>query len=209
MRVGSVAAWMRKGEIDASTISCAAYDAANFRRVLEQLRGLTKESDPQVFIASLVSNAAAAGVAVVFVPAPTGCPASGVTKWLTPSKAHLQPSLRYKTNDHLWFTFFHEAGHLVLHGKRLMFLEGAESVRGEHEEEANRFATNMLIPEAHAARMRKLPATHGAIEEFAREMGIAPGIVVGRLQKEERLPWSHLNALKVRYRWAAENEGES
>jgi HTH-type transcriptional regulator / antitoxin HigA len=206
MRVGSIAAWLRKGEIEASKIECATYDATSFRRTLDQLRALTTEPDPRVFIPALVGKAAAAGVAVVFVPAPTGCPAFGVTKWLTPAKALLQLSLRYKTNDQLWFTLFHEAGHLVLHGKRLMFLEGADSVSAEHEDEANRFATNLLIPEPDATRMRQLPASHAAIEDFARKIGIAPGIVVGRLQKEGRLPWSHLNALKVRYAWAGSHD---
>jgi HTH-type transcriptional regulator / antitoxin HigA len=202
MRVGSIAAWLRKGEIEASKIECVPFDAAALRRTLDQLRALTTEPAPGVFIPALVSKAAAAGVAVVFVPAPTGCPAFGVTKWLTPAKALLQLSLRYRTNDQLWFTLFHEAGHLVLHGKRLMFFEGADSVSEEHEDEANRFATNLLIPEHEVARMRQLPASHAAIEDFARKIGIAPGIVVGRLQKEGHLPWSHLNALKVRYTWA-------
>ena len=31
--------------------------------------------------------------------------------------------------------------------------------------------------------------------------GIAPGIVVGRLQHEGQLPWNHLNHLKLRLEW--------
>lgn len=30
------------------------------------------------------------------------------------------------------------------------------------------------------------------------------GIVVGRMQKEEILPWTHLNGLKIRYKWTHE-----
>ena len=48
-------------------------------------------------------------------------------------------SLRYKSNDQLWFSFFHEAGHLLLHGKRLFFLEVEEHLDGQEEEEADAF----------------------------------------------------------------------
>jgi hypothetical protein len=35
----------------------------------------------------------------------------------------------------------------------------------------------------------------------ATRVGVAPGIVVGRMQKEGLIDWSHLNDLKVRYEW--------
>ncbi|MBC7433402.1 MAG: hypothetical protein H7345_15165 [Rubritepida sp.] len=39
---------------------------------------------------------------------------------------------------------------------------------------------------------------------LAKEIGVEPGIVVGRMQKEKWLPWTHLNVLKVSYTWANE-----
>jgi hypothetical protein len=38
--------------------------------------------------------------------------------------------------------------------------------------------------------------------EFTREQGIAPSIVVGRLQHDGHLPRSHLNDLRSRFAWA-------
>jgi hypothetical protein len=43
-----------------------------------------------------------------------------------------------------------------------------------------------------------------AVVQCASEIGIAPGIIVGRMQKEGWLPWTHLNGLKVRYTWTQE-----
>jgi hypothetical protein len=144
-------------------------------------------------------------VAVVFLPAPPGCPASGATRWLAPDKALLLLSLRYKTNDHLWFTFFHEAAHLVLHGKKLLFIDGIDGLDKEVEQEADRFAGAVLIPPAMADQLRLLGAaghvSEAVVRSLAAQIGIAPGIVVGRMQKEEWLPWTHLNGLKVRYAW--------
>lgn len=57
------------------------------------------------------SPSCAAGVAVAFVHELSKCRAHGATRRLSPSKAPIQLSLRFKTNVRLWFTFFHEAGH--------------------------------------------------------------------------------------------------
>lgn len=206
-KVGAVASWLREGERRATRLPCNSFDKAGFRVALGGLRALSREGDPNVFVPRLVERCAAHGVAVTFVPAPTGCPASGATRWLSPDKAMLLLSLRYKTNDHLWFTFFHEAGHLLLHGKKLLFLEGLDGLDLEAEDEANRFAGDLLIQPAAVRRLSSLAGrgrySEAAILAFAAEVGVAPGIVVGRLQKEKLLPWTHLNKLKVRYTWGA------
>ncbi|MBW2031707.1 MAG: ImmA/IrrE family metallo-endopeptidase, partial [Deltaproteobacteria bacterium] len=125
----------------------------------------------------------------------------GATRWLK-GKAVIQLSLRYKSNDHLWFTFFHEAGHILKHGRKEIFIEGS-GLDGEKEEEANAFARDKLIPPT--AYRRFLSTWDGRslepIQRFAEEIGISPGIVVGRLQHENCLPKSHGNKLKVFYRW--------
>jgi hypothetical protein len=202
-RAGAIAAWLRQGEREAEAVVCEPFDEGGFRDALETLRGLTRQTDPAVFAPQLTELCAAHGIAVVFVPTPRGCPASGATRWLSPDKALLQLSLRYKTNDHLWFTVFHEAGHLLLHGKRLMFIEGTESVSADHEAEADRFARDLLIPPSEAKALRGVVRTHAGVRAFAERVGVAPGIVVGRMQKEGIVDWSQLNALKVHYAWPA------
>ena len=199
---GPVAAWLRKCEIDAGAIECADFDAKGFREALKEIRKLTLEPDVKLFIPMLVQLCASVGVAVVFVPSPTGCPVTGATKWLTPNKALLALSVRFKANDHLWFAFFHEAGHILLHGKRLVFLEYKGQVDHAMEEEADRFSQDQLIPPKYASDLAYLDHTQSDICEFANRIGIAPGIIVGRLQKHYGLPWnSRLNKLKVRYEW--------
>jgi hypothetical protein len=54
---------------------------------------------------------------VVFVPELPRTGTWGATRWLG-DRAAIQLSLRYKSNDHLWFTFFHEAGHILKHGRK-------------------------------------------------------------------------------------------
>jgi lipid A disaccharide synthetase len=67
------------------------------------LRALTRE-DTDAACEQARDICAACGVAVVFVPELSGSRASGVARWLTPAKALIQLSFRYRTDDHLWFT---------------------------------------------------------------------------------------------------------
>jgi hypothetical protein len=130
---------------------------------------------------------------------------SGATRWLHPEKALIQLSLRYKTNE---FTFFHEAGHILLHGKKALFLEaangaGVNGMETGKEAEADAFAERELISRrAFKAFTARANFSKAAIRDFARAQGIAPGIVAGQLQHKGLLQPSHCNDLKVRYQWS-------
>ncbi len=201
----AVSAWLRQGELEAATIQCKPFNKAAFRETLDEIRGLTAQSAPGHFVPALQQRCAKAGVAVVFVPCLPKTGVSGATRWVNPGKAIIQLSLRYKTNDHLWFTFFHEAGHILLHGKKELFIEGVNSMDGEKEAQANAFAEQVLLPrKAFNAFATQAPFSKAAIQRFAKEIGVAPGIVVGQLQHKDLLPPTHCNDLKVRYQWSHE-----
>jgi addiction module HigA family antidote len=141
---GAVTAWLRQGELEAQAVECAPYNAETFRNTLTHIRALTMEP-VNLFQKEVVSLCANAGVAVVFVQELPNTGIYGSTQWLTPTKGLVQLSLSYKTDDQLWFTFFHEAGHILLHGKRQVFLEIDHKDREKEEREADAFASNMLI----------------------------------------------------------------
>lgn len=200
----AVSAWLRRGEIEAAQIACEPYDKATLRAALDECRKLTT-AEPHVFVPKVQQLCAAAGVAVVFVPPLPKTGISGATRWLTPSKALIQLSVRYKSDDHLWFTFFHEAGHIMLHGKKDLFLEGANGLDESKEDEANRFAQEELIPRAAFAKFAKQGRfSKATISAFARQIGIASGIVVGQLQHKKLLPVTHCNDLKQKFVWSYE-----
>lgn len=185
----------------ARDVDCSDFDPVRFREVLHEARGSTL-SGPATLESGLVALCRSAGVAVVFVRELPALGVSGMTKWLNPNKALIQLSLRYKTADQLWFTFFHEAGHVLLHGKRETFLEFKGNTDSK-EEEADRFAANFLIPlTEYRAFSASGDFSRASIRRFADGIGIAPGIVVGRLQHDGCLPHSHCNELKHRLRWA-------
>jgi HTH-type transcriptional regulator / antitoxin HigA len=199
-RSGAVAAWLRMGELHAARTPCEPFNRPAFLEAIDAARALTLVPDPDDFLPRLKALFARCGVVVALIPAPKGCPVSGAVRWLTPTKGLVQLSLRYKTNDTLWFTFLHECGHIALHGKKMLFLE-EEQVTNVEEAEADRFAADRLISPAEWAEFLPYSCTEDVIRDFAWKAGIAPGIVLGRLQKEGRVAWSRMNHLKVRYMW--------
>lgn len=202
----AVAAWLRQGELEGQRIQAEPYCEGRFRETLVAARRLTLEP-PEMIEGRLVAQCAACGVAVAFTRELPGTGMHGATRWLDPQKALIQLSLRYKTADHLWFTFFHEAGHVLLHGKRSAFLDDRSvyDMSGDQEEEANAFASNILVPRHDYRRFVDggPPNSKEGIRRFAAEVGIHPGIVVGRLQHEGTIPHSHRNDLKMRLEWAS------
>jgi HTH-type transcriptional regulator/antitoxin HigA len=122
-------------------------------------------------------------------------------RWLTPTKALILLSDRYKSDDHFWFSFFHEAGHLLLHSKKETFVSKdekkakKETQSTQEEQEANAFAANQLIPRGYESSLPLLH-TDADVEAFAHELGIAPGIVVGRLHNSGHWDWSKGNRLR-------------
>ena len=105
-RLASVAAWLRRGEIEAGKIECGTWNPRRFQESLPHIRSLTREKNPDRFIPELQKCCAESGVAVAIVRCPSGCRASGATRFLSRDKALLLLSFRYLTDDHFWFTSF-------------------------------------------------------------------------------------------------------
>jgi len=144
-----------------------------------------------------------AGVALVFVPELPKTRLSGATRWLSAEKALILQSLRHRKDDHFWFTFFHEAAHVLLHGKRETFIDDEDAVQSEKEDEANRFAADYLVPEADFVGLAsETVISRAKVRTFAKRLGIAPGIVVGRLQHDGVIPFDWMNDLKRTFAFA-------
>ena len=198
---GALLVWLRLGERYATEQSCEDYNATDFKRATRQIRSLTLAPIEQA-LSKATKLCNEAGVALVLVPPLKGIAVSGAARWLSRKTPLLALSARHKSDDHFWFSFFHEAGHILLHGKNQVFVD---SLRGKHsnlENEADEWASNALISKMGWQNfVATRPRTKNAVLTFARKHGIAPGIVVGMLQHEHHLPWTHLNGLKVRYEW--------
>ena len=197
----ALAAWLRQGEREGQRIATAVFSADRLRETLRELRSLTMQG-PEAFRPRLATFLADTGVAVVVIPELPRTGAHGATRWLRPDKALVQLSLRYRWADIFWFSLFHEIGHLLLHKRDNVFIEH-DAGRGSQEREADQFAMNALIPpkEYRAFVESGDFRSKASVSSFARQQGIAPSIVVGRLQHDGHVPHSHLNDLRLRFAW--------
>lgn len=196
---GFVAAWLRIGEIQSAAIKTPPFDPDEFRRALHDVRRMTTMNINE-WRGKLQERCAAAGVAVVLTPEFPGAAVSGATRWIG-GKAVIQLSLKFKTNDQIWFSFFHEAGHILLHGQRGRFLEFGSTNDTQEERQANEFAQNILIPPEMASRLPRLK-TRSQVQEFASQIGIDAGIVAGRLLRDGYLHAAKVQAMGLRRRFA-------
>lgn len=199
--VGAISAWLRRGEIEAEGLNCPKYNKAKFKSAVQAIRQLTLLS-PEEFIPQMRQLCQDAGVVFFLVPAIPRAHTSGVARWLNSHKALIQLSLYGKTNDRFWFTFFHEAAHILLHGKKEIFLDeldGGDKLESQPETEADQWAKEFLIPPEYDAQLATLKSKQ-AVVGFAEQLGIHPGIIVGHLQYEGVIPMDWMNGLKESFR---------
>lgn len=205
--LGAIAAWLRMGEIAAEKHTGPRYNEARFREALREMRSLTV-LQPEQFEPRLNELFRESGVIFELVPAIPRSYVSGVARWLDVDRPLLQLSLFGKTNDKFWFTLFHETAHILLHGKsrkskESVFLDdpARQTSSSVQEREANDWAGNWLIPPQYKWDLTQLNG-RTAVVDFARRLGIHPGIVVGRLQHDGIIQPSWMNNLKDSFRIA-------
>ena len=176
---GPASAWIRLGELQARAINCQTFDKVRFKKALKQIRYLIREP-AHVFQPEMKRLCAESGVAVAMVREMKKVPWNGATKWLTPHKAMILLCLRGRGEDKFWFSFFHEAGH-VLHDSKKDLLINDGSQDDPREKQANDFAAESLIPSKYDDAIRRI-RSKAEIVQMADLLGIATGIVAGRYQ---------------------------
>jgi HTH-type transcriptional regulator/antitoxin HigA len=203
-RMPVLSAWLRQGEIRAQSAGVGEFDAEVFAANLETIRKFTSET-PLLFIPKMKALCAEAGVIYELVPELPGLGVSGVMRWFH-GRPLIQQSLLFKTNDSYWFTFFHEAKHVLQMRKKQIFIEGGNSEPEDikREEEANRFAGELLIPgDAWKPFVSRGQFSSEHIRAFAKRIAIHPGIVAGRLLKEQFVDYKNPQArLRDKFAWA-------
>ncbi|MDI3470718.1 MAG: hypothetical protein OJF62_002781 [Pseudolabrys sp.] len=195
--------WLMLGESKAREMNMPAFSSQKFEEALRKIRTFTTES-PETFETKMRALCKQAGVALILEPPISKTCLFGSARWFDRDHAIIQMSLRMKTNDHFWWTFFHEAAHIILH-RGQNFLDDKNGVGGGVEEQADRWAENILVGKARFERFKSSrPRSKNEIVKFADEIEVHPGIVVGMLQHSGIIPYSAFNGLKDHFEWIEE-----
>ena len=187
----AVSAWLRQGEIQAQKINAPNFDVKKFKANLHTIKSVMAEH-PTDYFQQLQQLCLQAGVKVVYTPCLPKAPIHGSTRWLGDTPL-IQLSARYKQNDRFWFTFFHEVGHILLHGKKYISLENIEyiDIDVEKEKEADDFAIEWTFSKEQEQEVLNSDAlTEGAIIEFAKKFNTHPALIIGRFHHSKQLPYS-------------------
>jgi hypothetical protein len=196
----TVATWLCLGEWAAAGIQLGRYDPVRLRAVLDETRTLSRATVFAAATDEVRRRFAEVGVAFVLIEGLPGAPASGAVRWVRDNPV-IEMTLRYRSDDHFWFSLYHEAGHLLEGGKRAQVIEDLPDGQPDSGEEqiADAFARECLVPTAQLNGFLAAGVPTGrAVRAFAKEIGVSPGIVVGRLQRDGVVGWSSLNELKGR-----------
>lgn len=198
---GALASWLRLAEVEAAKVKARPFDAAACRSAIAEMRALSMLPGIE-WLEPLKKLCASVGIALVVLKELPKCRVNGATRWLSPEKAMIVLSLRHRRNDIFWFTLFHELCHLLRHSKKETFVDTKGSgISQELEDEADAFASRVLIPPQSISQLREISTAAQAVA-FATAIGVAPGIVVGRMQHDGLIPHSQWPSLIVRYRFA-------
>lgn len=198
----AVAAWLRQVEREVHDQTLAEWDPDRLRLLIPKIRRLTTTRNPARYLPLLRAILASSGVALVVLPATKGNKLSGAAFTLDDGHRVIGLTGRHLAEDHLWFTLFHEIGHLLLHADQSEFLDAfdADESASTTEAEANEFARTMLIPGGLSELSQEEPRMREVVA-FAASKGIAPGIVVGQLHHAGILEYNQLRSLIRRYKW--------
>ena len=186
--------FLRMGVIDADKIEIKKYSKENFKAALKEVRSLVP-LETKDFLPKIQSICADAGVYVVFTPSIKDVPVVGLTK-IHEKQPLIQISDRGKKSDVFWFTFFHEAAHVLLHLKKGKEFcdDGEDFGAGPLEKEANDFAEQWLITPDQLEEVKNYwyspkesVKKTDRLKQYAREFKIDVGIVVGVLQRQDKL----------------------
>lgn len=182
----ALATWLRLGELAAQRADVSAYDPTRLSAALPKLRDLTVADDLTEAVRQAKAILAECGVTLLVIADVPGTRLYGATRWIR-GRPVVQLSLRRKKDDHFWFTLFHELGHVLKH-KHENFID-YDGLTSPHEDEANSFAADLLIPPDMAWELPHLRGLDQVVS-FAERAHVAAGVVLGRLQHDEDW-WTH------------------
>lgn len=189
----SLAAWAQKARLEARKVETAPINLSKIEKSISIMREMTNQ-ELSHFYGELTKLFAESGIVLVCLPHIDGSFLHGAS-FYDGNHIVMGLTVRGKDADKFWFSLFHEMCH-ILRGH----ISGANETKSEYEVEADLFAKDVLIPPAEYQKFIERQAfDRGSIVTFAHQINIAPGIVLGRLQKENYVPYNRHNDLKAKY----------
>ena len=186
-------AWAQEAKIKAREIKTAPINIKRLISSMPEIRKMTVLK-PKEFSPKIRKCLADCGIALVFLPHLNGSFLQGAS-FVDGNKIVVGLTARGRDADKFWFSLFHELAHIALG-----HVGQPAGTSEDDEKAADKWSGNILIPydEFESFRMDR-DYSEMRVLQFAKALGIAPGIIVGRMQSEGMIKYSMLNNLKEKY----------
>lgn len=196
-------AWIQTALSIAMKNQTNEFNAAILKSHINELRSMTVQK-PAVFLPRMREIFEKSGVSFVLLPHLRNSGINGAVKWINDKRVVLAINDRRQYADTFWFSLFHEIKHVLQQKITATFISGNINDLVEYndalEEDADKYAADILIPQAKLDAFNASEyTTDQEIIDFAKSIGIHPGIVAGRLQHEKIIPQNRCTTLKEKY----------
>ncbi len=198
-------AWLFRAKELADGVHSAPYSEKKLRLAVAQLKTLLVAPEEIRQVPQILADAGVRFVIVEFIP---GAKIDGAAFWLDDDVPVIALSLRFDRISNFWFVLRHEIEHVLRRDGARIDVELTESIQRKEvlpieETRANDAAANFVVPadelESFILRVRPL-YSEKRIMLFAKRIGVHPGLVVGRLQFREEVPYTHFHKYLVKIR---------
>ena len=193
-------AWLQKARIEATKVSVQKYD----RKRLEQLtKEISKLSNTKDGINIFLKELDKCGVIFLILPHLKQTYTDGAS-FMSDDNPVILYTARLNRDDNFWWTVTHEIGHILYHLKSTaeFFIDSVDNIDSENleEEEADAFTNDVLLSEQILIYFRDIRSiTKLKIDQCSKELNISPSIIVGCLQFNKVIPYTHLNNTKSKF----------
>lgn len=199
----ALAAWLRKGEVEAMTLDLPDYSEKRLKAAIPRICDLSFEM-PVGFYSQLCEILNGSGVGLVAVKNPKNTAVHGATRWIGRNPI-IQLSLFGRSADKMWFSLVHEIGHILLHGKKDQFIDTDGIEKTLQEKEADDFASDILLSDD---LYNEFISAHdyslGAVYQFSNRVRVNPSVVMGRLEHKGIVPYSRFARYRTKLYWQDE-----
>ena len=185
--------WIQAARRSAQGNEAGPLNAKEIEKMAGKLRGWTKEK-PAVFLPKLMESLSKNGILLVFLPRIKGLFVQSVS-FQVGNKVIIAMTAKKMDDNEFWMRLTRELAHVYLGHV------WQESGTNEQDEvDATTWAKNLLLPrKKFDAFVEAGSYTEKSTLQYAEKQGVAPGIVIGRMQREGMIGSAALNRLKANY----------
>lgn len=202
----NIATLVRKAELEAKKqLITKQWDQTLFLEKLQEIKKLSRVKKFNDFKFDLQNICNQCGVAFIVLDTLNKSPIRGISKFINNHTGLIIITTKYNRDDIFWQTFFHEAGHLVLHSKEMVFTDQGDPTEKVTSEELETQADNFMLSKILSPYTnedvigmfnKRLMYSDKVkswknINEIAKQINISPSLLAGILKLEGIIPYNY------------------